>query len=103
MINEKTYRIYLIDLKDDVFKVLPLYEEKSETFIEYLDSLLFELYGLEFVIEGLPHGIWYVKTLSILEEIFHLEMDWENHKRVKKEVFSLLRLIDKQINQLKGE
>lgn len=103
MITLKSYRIYLIDLKDDVFKVLPLYEEKSETFIDYLDSLLFKLYGLEYVIDGLPHDIWYVDTLSVLEQIFHLELSWAYHKTVKKELFGVLRLIDKQIDQLKGE
>lgn len=103
MIPEKTYRNYLIDLKDDLFKVLCLYEEKSETFDDYLDSLLFELYGLEYIIEELPHGLWYVKTLTKLEEISRLDSDWASVKRVKKEMFDSMRRIDKQIDGLKGE
>lgn len=104
MIPEKTYRNYLIDLKDDVYKVLCLYEEESETFDGYLNSLLFELYNLEYVVvDKLPHSLWYVKTLARLEGISRLESDWNDTKRVKKEMFDSMRRIDKQIDQLKGE
>lgn len=104
MIPEKTYRNYLIDLKDDLFVVLCLYEEKSDTFDSFVDSLLFDLYGLKHVLnDELPHRLWYVKTLNKLEGISRLESDWTHHKKVKKEIFDSMRRIDKQIDELKGE
>lgn len=103
MITLSSYRNYLISLKDMIFKVLPLYEEKSETFDEYLDSLYFELCGLAYVIEDLPHEVWYVKTIANLEAISYELSRFDDVRRVKKEVFNILKLIDKQIDQLKGE
>lgn len=103
MITKKTYRNYLIELKNMIFKVLPLYEEESETLNEYLSSLCDELYGLRNVIDDLPHGEWYVRTISTLEHINEEPLDYSNSKKLKKEVFKMLSLIDKQIDQLKGE
>ena len=103
MITEHSYREYLINLKDNIFKILPLYEEKSDTLVDYLSSLLFKLEGMKHVIDELPHDIWYVDTLNVLQGILHLEADWGKHKLVKSEVFCILRLIDKQIDRMKGE
>lgn len=105
MIPLNTYRNYLIDLKDDVFKVLCLYEDKSESFDSYLSSLIFEIENLKYVIEdNLPHRIWYVKTLTKLKGISLLESDWEDHKLVRKEVLDIMnRRIDREIDGLKGE
>lgn len=100
MINKSTYREYLIELKNMVFKILPLFEEESNTLDEYLESLCSELYGLKYVIVNLPHGEWYVRTLATIEQI---KEDRVSNKKVKKEVFKMLNLIDKQIDQLKGE
>lgn len=102
MIPIKTYRNYLIDLKDDIYTVLCLYEEKVDTFDSHLNSLLFELRNLSYVVEDdLPHRYWYVKTLSKLEGISRLESGWQQTKRVKKETFDLMNRIDKQISELK--
>lgn len=104
MITMKSYKDYLIGLKNMIFKILPLYEESSETLEEYLDSLCFELYGLKHVIENLPHNEWHVKTLATLEAIKNeIPLDFDDTKKIKKEVFKMLSLIDKQIDQLKGE
>lgn len=104
MISHKTYRNYLIDLKDDVYKVLCLYEEKSETFDDYLHSLIFEIKNLKYVIDDdLPHRLWYIKTLTKLEGIARLESNWDSHKLVKKEVLDIMnRRIDREIDKLKG-
>lgn len=101
-ITEKEYREYLIQSKDVIFKILPLYEEKNEHIKEYVESVSFELTGLRNLIEGLPYGIWYVKTLATLEQI-KVECDvFDKTKLIKKEIFKLLRIIDKQIDELRG-
>lgn len=102
-ISEKDYRNYLIQLKDRVWKVLPMYEEENETIEEYIDSVNFELFGLRGLIGELPHGIWYVKSLATLEQLkVETALD-DRQKKVKKEVFKILNAIDKQIDMLKGE
>jgi hypothetical protein len=104
VITKESYRDYLIGLKDRIFKILPMYEEKSETFDEYLSSLVnVELYGLKYVIENLPHDKWYIDSFSILIAIrFQRPPDFSDTPMVKKEIFYILKLIDKQIDQLKG-
>lgn len=102
-ISEKDYRNYLIQLKDRVWKILPMYEEKNETIEEYIDSVNFELFGLRGLIGELPHGIWYVKSLATLEQLKVETRLIGKQKKVKKEIFKILNTIDKQIDVLKGE
>lgn len=102
-ISEKDYRNYLIQLKDRVWKILPMYEEKNETIEDYIESVSFELFGLRKLIGDLPHGIWYVKSLATLKQL-KVEVALIDRQRiVKKEIFKILNTIDKQIDVLKGE
>lgn len=110
-LSEKDYREYLINLIPSVYKLLPLYEEKNEYLIDFIDSLLnFELYGASAAIGDLPKSIWYSKTICTLEGIErHLLNEStnpdikDNHRKFKREIFKITALIDKQIDQLKGE
>ncbi|MEK4025511.1 hypothetical protein [Sporosarcina sp. FSL W7-1283] len=109
-LTERDYREYLINLIPSIFKLLPLYEEKNEYLIDFIDSLLhFELYGATEAIGDLPKGVWYGKTITTLEGIEkHLRQELsdpeykDNHKRFKREIFKITALIDKQIDQLRG-
>lgn len=103
LISEKDYREHLIQLKDQVFKVLPMYEEENETIEDYIDSLNVELMGLRRLIGDLPHEIWYVKSLATLEQLKVETAIEGKQKKVKKEIFKVLNTIDKQIDMLKGE
>jgi len=109
-LSEKDYREYLIGLISSIFKILPLYEEKNEHLKDYIDSLVnFELYGIKSEIEELPYHIWYQKTLGTLRGIEKQLIELsdpsvpENHKRIRREILKTTGLIDKQIDQLKGE
>lgn len=103
LLTEKDYRNYLIDLKNRVFKILPLYEEKNDCLTEYIESVCFELYGLRTLIGDLPHGLWYVKSLATLEQIKIETSVFGQNKMMKKEIFKILNTIDNQIDILKGE
>ena len=103
LLSNKDYRNYLIDLKNRVFKILPLYEEENECVTEYIDSVCFELYGLRKLIGDLPHGLWYVKSLATLEQLKVELLSFGQNKKVKKEIFKVLKTIDNQIDVLKGE
>lgn len=105
MITTKTYRNYLIRLKDKMYKTLCLYEEESETFDKYLYSLVYmEIAGLEHWISELPHDFWYMETLSKMKSLHdHYLSGTDNHALFKSELFGINKLIDKQIDNLKGE
>ena len=100
-IQLETYKLYLIDLKDMIFKILPLVEEDNEYVKEYIELLTDEVTGLREEIEFLPHRDWYVRTLSFLRVLEKMEDHNEkDKKRVKKIVFKMLNAIDKQLDKI---
>ncbi|MEW5569601.1 hypothetical protein ABGT17_13265 [Rossellomorea marisflavi] len=101
--NESTLYInYLTVLKNRVYKILPFIEEANENIVKYTDSLLFELYGLQFVIEGVKDSHNYVSLLSTLESIqLELTEDEYDFELLRREIFKSLSIVDKLIK--KGE
>lgn len=87
---------YLEVSKSRIFKILPLLEEENEGVYRYVDSLLFELYGLQYVINGVKESYNYLSLLcaleSILDEIIVQERDL---KFIRSEVFRLLGTVEK--------
>ena len=100
-ITEQEYREYLIVLIDLVYKILPLYEEKNEYLVDYIDSACTEVKGIKKIIGDLPNMIWHHRVLAILEQLKE-EVQLDQHHKIKKETFKMINLIDKQINELKG-
>lgn len=84
---------YLESTINSVFKILPLYEEKSVGIKTYVDSLLFELYGLEKNID-IDISSEYISLLSTLESI-KTELDCNEDKKsvIKREVFKCINII----------
>ena len=100
-ITEQEYREYLIVLISLVWKILPLYEEKNEHLIDYIDSVCTEVKGIKKIIGDLPSKVWHDRALAILEQLKE-EVQLDQHKKIKKETFKITGMIDKQINELKG-
>ena len=100
-LTEKEYRKYLVMLIPLVWKILPLYEEKNEHLVDYIDSICTEIKGLKKIIGELPSSIWHDRTLAILEQLKE-EVLLEQHRKIKKETFKITNMIDKQISELKG-
>lgn len=85
--------IYLDSLVNNVFKVLPLYEEENVGVSIYIDSLLFEVYGLDKVvpIEG---SYEYLTILSTIESIkSEMEKEDSSKKVIRREVFKCINII----------
>lgn len=101
-LSEYEYRQYLMTLIPLVWKILPLYEEKNEHLVEYIDSICTEIKGLKKIIGNLPSQVWHDRTLAILEQLKE-EVLIEQHKKIKKETFKITNMIDRQISELKGE
>lgn len=100
-ITEKEYREYLIVLIPLVWKILPLYEEKNEHLVDYIDSVCTEVKGIKKIIGDLPSKIWHNRVLAILEQLKD-EVLIDQHKKIRKETFRITNMIDKQIDELKG-
>lgn len=94
--DSSLFNSYLEVTKNRVYKILPLQEEENEGLYQYVDSLLFELYGLQYVIAGVKESFNYMSLLcgleSILDEIIVKEKEL---KFIRSEVFRLIGLVEK--------
>lgn len=91
----KISKLYIKKLKNRIFKILPLFEEKNEGIATYIDSIIYEVYGLQYVVEEEVKPL-IISILSILKH-FHddsLKSD-VNIRQIKREVFHCLDLIEK--------
>lgn len=96
------YVNYLGVMKDRVFKIIPLIEEKNDGLYKYIDSLVFELYGLQYVVSGVRESHDYISLLSTLESIQdEMIIKEKDFSFIRSEVFKSLGTIDKLIR--KGE
>jgi hypothetical protein len=103
MENNQRLETYLNTVVNSVFKILPLYEEKNVGLETYVESLLFELYGLEKVV-SMDNSYEYVSLLSTLESV-KVEVVKEESKKstVKREVFKCINIIKNMVGKLEGE
>lgn len=104
MISNKStlYTNYLSVLKDRVFKIIPLIEEKNVGLFKYIDSLVFELYGIQYVIEGVRESHNYISLLATLEAVQdELIVKDKDFQFLRSEIFKSLGIIEKLIQ--KGE
>jgi hypothetical protein len=93
---------YLDTLINSVFKVLPLYEENNEGVDTYVESLIFELYGLENVV-NMESSSEYISLLSTLESIKKEVAKTNSEKKIiKREVFKSINIIKTMLNKIEG-
>ncbi len=100
---DKVYAVYLEELKNRVFKILPLCEEKNNYIDKYLESLIHELKGLPKVYPCVleTETAWYVKVMSSLytfHEDYSIKELHSNEAvaRVRTQVFSMINMIDRE-------
>ena len=106
--NEQVYIVYLEDLKNRVFKILRLCEEKNPHILTYLEDLATELKGLPKVYpEVLDTEVaWYVKVASIIFSFYedytiHELHDKEAIKRIRRQVFNMINTIEKELEMVR--
>ncbi|GIN25582.1 hypothetical protein NSQ93_22775 [Bacillus sp. FSL W8-0445] len=100
--NNTKLIIYLNNLVNSIFKILPLYEEKNEGIEIYIDSLLFELYGLDYAV-SVKHGYEYIALLSTLESTKRTVSKGDNKKTIKREVFKSINIVKNLIGKLEED
>lgn len=95
-IKKQEYISYMQQLKNSLFKILPLYEEKVPTINKHIDSVIFEVYHVR---EITPHydGAWLVQTQAVLNGLKEECNIDDNKDSVRGKVLTALDNIDKQI------
>ena len=93
-ICEYTMADYFEGLVGKIYKLLPMYESKSDTLEKYLNSLLLELAGGKRV---------FVESKEFLELIMNLEglLLIDNHAEFKSHIFKCTNMCTKFANSLK--
>jgi hypothetical protein len=96
--NSKLFKEYVEKLIDRTYKILPLYEEENEGLSKNIQSLLFELNGLPYVVDGVLDSD-YIILLATLESIYDETIvhtnDEEAHSLIKREVFKCVNIVKK--------
>ena len=96
MMANKSLPLYLEGLINDVFKILPLYEEESFTLPQYIDSLIYELQGFQELFDQIGTSPEFVSMISILERVAEDSIAFGQDKAIiKREVFKAISLIKK--------
>ena len=86
---------YLEITKNRIFKILPLLEDKNEGLYHYIDSLLFEIYGLQYVVTGVKNSHNYLSLLCTLESIQDEVIAQEKgFKFIRSEIFRLIGTVE---------
>lgn len=87
---------YLEMTKSRVFKILPLLEENNEGLYQYIDSLLFELYGIQYVIKDVKGSYPYLSVLATLESMLDETItNNREHLFIRSEVFKMMTLLER--------
>lgn len=86
-------------LKNKIYKLLPFFEENEENLPRYLDSLIYEMYGLQYLVDDKLHPM--VVTLICILEHFYDECILGDYdiEIIRREVFHCLDLIEKFIKE----
>nr|BDD47808.1 hypothetical protein 9 [Bacillaceae bacterium] len=86
---------YVNKLIGKIFKILPLFEEKNEGLSQYIHSINYEIYGLQYVVE--KEDIPTITSLiGILEHFYDDSLQPDpDIKVIRREVLHCIDLIEK--------
>lgn len=106
MVNDQQNREYLMNLKNRIYKILPMCEEKNPNIEEHIETTLFEVKGLFSVIPSAKTSVWHIRAVSVLSHLSNNYSIVQLHnpvvckKEVRREVLNLLNIIDREIDSL---
>lgn len=106
MVNNQQQIQYLNNLKNRIYKILPMCEEKNANVLEHIDTTLFEVKGLFSVIPSAKTSVWHIRTVSVLSNLSESYSVSQLHshetckKEVRREILNLLNIIDREIEKL---
>lgn len=89
-VSDIIYEKYKTRLINSIYKILPMKEEEVKTLNVYIESLVYELIGLEkVIIQNSKDGGEIMMIISTLENL----INEEDIKVVKREVFRMIEMI----------
>ena len=96
--NDKIFKDYIDRITDRLFKILPLFEENNEGLSVYIQSLIFELNGLPYVVWGIEQlDSDYINLLATLESLYDESVvmcdQEETHNLIRREVFKSMNIV----------
>lgn len=104
--SKESHRDYLNNLKNRIFKILPLCEEKNQEVIKHIDSIIFEIGGVFAVIPSAKESVWHIRVTSVLTNMSDNYSIHQLHDEaiyrgiIRREIFNLLSIIDREIDDL---
>ena len=101
-ISISDYKIYLINLRSSVFKILPLYEDGNKFLDEYICDVIKEVVKFKEVSNHMPSTKeidWYIKIILTLEVIKD-EVKTEKHSQIKKKVLFITNKIQRELEAI---
>lgn len=90
---------YIKSLIPKTFKILYIKEKQPETLYEYVDSLRVELIGSQKSFQELRTDVNFQSLINIINYFCDNELE---HRKVRREVFKCIDLINKIDNQQRG-
>ncbi|MGG3987519.1 hypothetical protein [Bacillus smithii] len=99
--KKKNYFAYLID---QFYKVLCLFEEKNLGLTTFIDSLSYEIYGLQYRVKNNESRVIIDSLLNILEHLYDDSLQAEyDLKVIKREIFHCTSLVEKMRDKEFGD
>ena len=101
-ISISDYKIYLINLRSSVFKILPLYEDGNKFLDQYICDVIKEVVKFKEMSHHMPSAKeidWYIKIILTLEVIKD-EVKTEKHSQIKKKVLFITNKIQKELEAI---
>lgn len=91
--SSRLFNSYLDNLVDRTFKILPLHEESNDGVYRYIQSLSYELFGLQGVIKDLDVDADYIILLATFEVLSDEVLSFAESALIKREVFKAINII----------
>ena len=87
---------YFSVAKNRVFKILPLIEEGNKGVNHYIESLLFELSGLQYAVENVRDSDYYMELVNGLNAILHERVvQTKDFRFIRSEILRMVNLVEK--------
>lgn len=84
-------------IQGKIFKLLPLFQNENEGLTKYIGSLIYELKGLQYYLDGQEESML-ISIVSILESMYDDSIEPKPDLiLIKREIFGLTNLMDKII------
>jgi len=88
--------LFLNNITNKIFKILPLKEENNVGFEDYVDSVLIQLVGAKSVFLELENNQNYITIINIVS---YIKNNSCSNKQCKREIFKCLNIIKKMTKE----